>query len=103
MGCPAFCFTTSKAGFMPSSCFVCGKDVRSLIIPNRALEPKLILFIVEYIASFCTRRRSGLRQVAKTHKMATRKLKMLGNNTKTRILETLWSNDQFGIIFVFVS
>ena len=24
---------------------------------------------------------------------------MLGNNTKTRIPETLWSNDRFGFIF----
>jgi len=25
---------------------------------------------------------------------------MLGNNTQTRTLETLWSNDQIGLIYV---
>ena len=52
-----------------------------------SLEPKHILFYYRADCLALERRRSGLRQVTKTHKMPIRKQKMLGN--KTRIPEIL--------------
>ena len=49
-----------------------------------SLEPKRILLYYRADCLALERRRSGLRQVTKTHKMPIRKEKILANNTIAR-------------------
>ena len=49
--------------------------------PIRSLEPKHILFYYRADCLALERRRRGLRQVTKTHRVSIRKEKMLGNST----------------------
>ena len=65
---PTFIFLSQKSNRKES-----GFNTYSPFNPNRSLEPKHILFYYRADCLALGRRRSGLRQVTKTHKMPIRK------------------------------